>query len=546
MDKFKISFKYTANGVNYSSNFFETDHYSMSTVANNDHIRIVLNTKGAPLCNLKFKMTVPFSYDCNDRIFLNGYQSWTDCRELFIDEIGVNMHTARLIPLLFSPMGASGDYTFKKYDQRKGVFHGYSYAYIRNGETVNLFGSLSERSGYTIINTVCPESKIVFEKELEGVTIDGEYVLMDIIHFTGTMDEVFDKYFEVMKIEKPRAKRANGYTTWYNYYSNVNENIVINDLEALSKVDAKIDFFQIDDGFQTAVGDWLSIDGKKFPHGMKYIADRIHEKGMKAGLWLAPLGAQYQSKVAKEHPEWLIKDKFGKPVKCGMNWGGFYGIDINNPEAREYVRHFFDVVLNEWGYDMVKLDFLYAASIVPGYNKSRGQLMCEAMDFIRECVGDKLILGCGVPLAPAFGKVDYCRIGADMGLNWNKNFGIHREDVSTRAALGNSIFRRGLDGRAFLNDPDVFLLRDNNMKMTLPQRKIIANINRIFGSLLFISDNVDEYDDEKMQTLLKMFNSKKPELITAEFVTNDLVEIQYIDEDGKQRLSFNIKTGEIY
>ena len=41
------------------------------------------------------------------------------------------------------------------------------------------------------------------------------------------------------------------------------------DLEALSKVDADIDIFQIDDGFQTATGDWLSVDPVKFPNGMK-------------------------------------------------------------------------------------------------------------------------------------------------------------------------------------------------------------------------------------------------------------------------------------
>lgn len=546
MEKFKISFEYSANGVNYRSNQFETEHYSMNTVANKDHIKIVINTKGVSLNKLKFKMTVPFDFDTNDRVFLNGYQSWTDCREYFIDEKGVNMPSARLVPLLFSPLGASGDYNFKKYDQRKGVFHGYSYAYVRNGETVNLFGSLSERFGYTIINAVCPENKIVFEKELEDVTVDGEYTLMDIINFKGTMDEVFDKYFEVMQIEKPKAARANGYTTWYNYYANINEDIVITDLEALSKVDAQIDFFQIDDGYQTAVGDWLSIDSKKFPHGMKYIADLIHEKGMKAGIWLAPLGAQYHSVVAKEHPDWLIKDKFGKPVKCGFNWNGFYALDIRNDEVREYIRNFFDVVLNEWGYDMVKLDFLYAAAIVPGYGCSRGQLMCEAMDFIRECVGDKLILGCGVPLAPAFGKVDYCRIGADMGLEWCKKVEIQREGVSTRYALGNTIFRRGLDGRAFLNDPDVFLLRDNNMNMSVSQRKIVALINSIFGSLLFTSDNVGDYDSDKMQTLLHVFNGQKPEIISAEFITNDLMEIQYLSEKGKERLSFNMKTGEIY
>ena len=79
--------------------------------------------------------------------------------------------------------------------------------------------------------------------------------------------------------------------------------------------------------------------------------------------------------------------------------------------------------------------------------------MCEAMDFLRECVGEKMILGCGVPLMPAFGKVDYCRIGADMGLRWKVPFFSNREFISTYHTLGNSIFRRQLDGRAFYSDP---------------------------------------------------------------------------------------------
>jgi alpha-galactosidase len=54
--------------------------------------------------------------------------------------------------------------------------------------------------------------------------------------------------------------------------------------------------------------------------------------------------------------------------------------------------------LNEWGYHMVKLDFLYSVCLIPTKTKTRGQIMTEAMKFLRECVGDKLILGCGVPL----------------------------------------------------------------------------------------------------------------------------------------------------
>ena len=111
---------------------------------------------------------------------------------------------------------------------------------------------------------------------------------------------------------------------------------------------------------------------------------------------------------------------------------------------------------------MVKLDFLYAACILPIHNKTRGEIMCDAMDLIRECCGDKLVLGCGVPLMPAFGKVDFCRIGADAGLDWRRHLYINREAVSTCHTVNNSIFRRHLDGRAFMNDPDVFLLRESN------------------------------------------------------------------------------------
>ena len=70
-------------------------------------------------------------------------------------------------------------------------------------------------------------------------------------------------------------------------YKCITEDIVTTDLESLSKVKSRIDIFQIDDGYQTAVGDWLSIDSKKFPNGMKYIADKIGEEYVipALGVW---------------------------------------------------------------------------------------------------------------------------------------------------------------------------------------------------------------------------------------------------------------------
>ena len=173
--------------------------------------------------------------------------------------------------------------------------------------------------------------------------------------------------------------------------------------------------------------------------------------------------------------------------------------------------------------------------------------MCEAMDFLRECVGDKLILGCGVPLMPAFGKVEYCRIGADMDLQWDRQTFTHREFVSTKNTLGNSIFRRQLDGRAFLNDPDVFLLRDNNMKCSFEQRKIMATVNKLFGSVLFTSDNVGDYREEQLSELLKVFSKDNIKILRAEFLRDDrrVIDIDYIINGSFENFRFNLENGKI-
>ena len=543
MKRFKFNLEYMVDKVLYRTNVFETEHFKIDYIAKENHIKLDIKPL-VSIENIKFSMTIPYDFRSNSRIFLNGYQSWTECREHFIDDEPLRLNFKQEAIRRVLPTSPYGDYSFVKYDHRKGCFHGFSYGYVRVENEYDFFGSLSERFGYTIIRANVPDREIIFERDLEGVIIADEYTLIDVVNYKGLEKDVYDRYFEAMEISAPRVGRTNGYTTWYNYYANITEDIVVNDLEALSGVDAKIDIFQIDDGYQTAVGDWLSIDSKKFPGGMKLIADKIHEKGMMAGLWLAPLSTQIKSKVAKEHPDWLIHDKYGKKLLCGINWGSFYGLDIEKEAVREYIRDFFNVVLNEWDFDMVKLDFLYSACVIPRNGKSRGQLMCEAMDFIRECVGDKLILGCGVPLHPAFGKVDYCRIGADIGLEWTK-FKVHLEDVCTRTTLWNTIFRRGLNGRAFANDPDVFLLRDSNMTMGFTQRKISAEVNHIFGSLLFTSDNVGDYNREKSDVLLHIFNNVQPELISAEFITKDLIEIKYRESGEEKRLCFDSSNGEL-
>ncbi|MCI8421406.1 MAG: alpha-galactosidase [Clostridia bacterium] len=548
ISQIKYDIKYKAGGKTFVCQDNKCQHFSLTTSIVNGVLKVALDAK-AKVTFVKFDIRMPYKYGESDRIFVNGYQSWTDSMEY--EPKGQMKELTRFTEFLVTKtilkaMGLpkAGDILFWKYPRKSGVFYGWSYGYVRRGEDVEIFGSLNERYGYTVVTFDCNNSEVVISKELQNVVYFGENNLLELAHICGKYDEAFDEYFNKMGVKSREDKKRCGYTSWYNYYNCISESVINRDLEAISNQDIKFDCFQIDDGYQEHIGDWLITDKKKFPNGMKAIADNIHSKGMIAGLWLAPFAGVKKSKLFREHPEWFIKDKYGKPYNTGHNWGGFYSLDIYNEGAREYIKHVFDTVLNDWGYDLVKLDFLYGACVLPIHNKTRGEIMCDAMDLLRECCKDKLILGCGVPLMPAFGKVDYCRIGSDVELSWKNTRHKIRDDVSTPHTICNTIFRRHLNGRAWMNDPDVFLLRDYNMKMSFQQRKLVAKINSTFGSLLFISDDVSTYNQEQKDALKATFAQKDIKIISAEFVEKDVMKAVF-EEDGKSiTLKFNVRNGE--
>ena len=439
-----------------------------------------------------------FPFEKHDMLYLNGYQSWTDSRERGIRE---KMHSLNRIPKKLVEkysLDRYGDNRFARYGG-PGHQHGFTYGYVRRGEEFILFGSLAEESGFTVIRFDAVDNLILLEKDCPGHHFTGDYTVFDLVILKGTEDEVFDEYFRLLNIPPAKGKRLTGYTSWYNLYENISEESIAADLKGFAGSQKLPDVFQIDDGYENAVGDWL-VQNERFPHGMKAAADQIRAAGMMPGIWLAPFAAEKKSILVKEHPDWLLRDENGEPQPGGCNWSGFYGLDIYNEEFRAYLKQVFDTVVRDWGYKLLKLDFLYAACLIPRRDKTRAEVMYDGMRLLRKLAGDALILGCGVPLAPAFGMVDYCRIGCDMTLNWLGDKimrPLHREVPSTRNTLLNTVYRRHLDGRAWRNDPDVFLLRDDNMKLSEKQRETLAAVNALFGGVLFTSDNVGAYDADK-------------------------------------------------
>lgn len=546
---------YRLNGVEHEENVeakqlvagFENDEFSAKDVCTADGVKIVINCKKA--CELTLaELIYDHEFDDDERFFVNGYQSWTTSREYKRGDRQFGLRSVSNLPFARKQSGAVGDYHFTEYG--KDLFHSFTYTYFINGEKVEVVGSLNERTGYTIMYADMRESVFAVVKDIEGLTVVGEYELFDLVYCNGTYEEAFDKYFDAYPMKKTgRVDRLCGYTSWYNYYQNINEKIILRDLDGLKRAGESATIFQIDDGFETAVGDW-TIDKKKFPNGLAPIVDKIHEQGLKAGLWLAPFSAQFKAKVIKDHPDWIICNEKGKRVYGGVGWGGFYVLDIEKQEVRNYIKALFDTVFDEYGFDMVKLDFLYSACIIPRNNKTRGQLMCEAMDFLRECCRDKIVLGCGVPLGPCFGIVDACRISCDVENSFKDKYYVkvtNQEIISARNAMNNSIFRRHLNGRIMANDPDVFFLRDDGMKKAkynMTQKKLLARINNMFGSILFVSDNVGAYDDEKLEILLDAYKRFDGKVLSAQYLTDKDIRIEY-EENGKvHKFVFDITTGE--
>lgn len=543
MNNLKFVITYFHNNMKIVSNLAENEHYKMEYEADDNHFR----AKIVPKTEIElFRADVVFDYKFPDfsKFFGNGYQAWTTSKEY---SSGEKMQDIMPIAAgrLRNVAGISADTRFVEFPKNAGEFYSHTYTYVKNENTFDFFGSLTEKQGFTVIYADMNKNTITFSKDVEGVTTADAYELFDMVMYSGSYDEVFDKYFSEMGLKKPRIDHMSGYTSWYNYFQKIDENIIIRDLNALDRFKEKVSIFQIDDGYETFVGDWLDYNPKKFPKGMNYIADEIHKKGYNAGIWLAPFNLQIKSRTYKEHPDWVIKEN-GRPQLGVFGWGGAYTMDIYNAEAREYIRHFFDVILNRWGYDMVKLDFLYSQCLTPRNNKSRGTIMCESMAFLRECCGDKLILGCGVPLGASFGYVDACRISCDVDLNYGgiyyNKLHVNNEIPSAQNAINNAVFRRHLNGRAFCNDPDVFFLRYSNLKFTMEQKLLLAGINHLLGGVLFVSDNAQEYKPHDVSNAFKFFSKPDVKILSADQCEDDFT-IHCVLDGREQTLQFNIKTG---
>ena len=300
-----------------------------------------------------------------------------------------------------------------------------------------------------------------------------------------------------------------GWCSWYHYFHAITEDALRANLKSLEAMRSEfpLDVIQLDDGFQSALGDWDTTNDK-FPGGLKKIAGEIRAAGFQRGHLdravsrCARLAPDDRASRLVHHARRAAANRFA-PATIRTGPRATTSSRTRSTRAiRRFVahlRHLFAKLTRDFGYSYLKLDFLYAAA-APGRRHdpglTRGETLRHGLEAIREGAGDDaFILGCGCPLGQAVGVVDGMRIGPDVSPFWGSTAS-GAGDPSTVYALDAIIARSFMHRRLWLNDPDCLMLRARETRLTADERAALAATIVASGGMLIISDDMSLLDAE--------------------------------------------------
>jgi hypothetical protein len=327
------------------------------------------------------------------------------------------------------------------------------------------------------------------------------------------------------------------------YGTDIDERVVLENLEVMASQlwDWGMEWFQVDDGWEPAYGDWWFREDR-FPHGPAWLARRIRARGLRPGLWMAPFTPSPASRLAAEHPDWIadwtaIGDVIG---------GDDLILDLTHPEVLDYLRGLFARFRGEWGFDWFKMDFAYWALLGTGFHdpaRTREEAWHEAVGIIREELGPDAFFLTISATGLNYRHADAGRITLDSMPVWDGQPGVDPADHMLQQGLKPTVRSAGrrwyLQDRIWVNHPDLIFFRSNTAdetwpRLTLDESRAFCTFVGLSGGIVKLGDRLVDLDAEAInviRALLPVYGraARPLDVFTREFPEVWLLPVEPLD-----------------
>jgi len=390
--------------------------------------------------------------------------------------------------------------------------HAMSIGYLHNpnslgriavNKTSNKQLSLIAESVFNAGFTLYPSANINSDK-LAVIIGDNTYSALEL--YASLMLE---------QIKPPSPSIVNGWCNWFYTLDDFGEDEILQNANfaAIMLKPYGLEYIQIDEGFQTLHGEWQG--NIRFPHGLKWLCDSIKKLGLKPGIWIAPYVVSEETAIFKQHPDWFVKGTDGKPLRIGpwpsdtTEWyrnesPKRYCLDITHPDAEQWQHDLFDTIVNRWGFEMIKIDFVaWTVFSAPQFYKpdvSPAQAYIKTMSMLREIAGEKChILDCG-PGHISAGYINSMRVEYDQNYGyapeaWGQYF---KGSSCSAGAAGKRYFYHN---KSWINDIDHVCID----LLTYDNARAVATLIGLSGGNTMSGDRLVNLDAVKLDILQKIF-----------------------------------------
>jgi alpha-galactosidase len=331
-----------------------------------------------------------------------------------------------------------------------------------------------------------------------GESLSSERLMFAVGSDYHAQLEQYGRAVRVLHRARVDASTPIGWWSWTAYYFGLNQGTAAANADWLAQNLKQLGYvyYQIDEGYQYARGEYTTADAKLFPRGVGYIGDLVRHDGLTFGLWTAPFEVSERAWVFQNHKEWLLHNASGELIHIGYvtdKQDHLYVLDTTNPGAQNYLKETYSTLFN-WGLRFIKMDFMDDTAIEGSYfrpNTTALEAQRIGLAVIRNAVGDGVMLDKdGSAMLNPVGIVDAGRISQDTG---------HTFDASKDAASGIAA-RYYMNRNFFIADPDAFTVSTQTVDdqswhggqrpLTLDEARVSIALAAVSGGMFEIGDDL--------------------------------------------------------